>query len=71
VGTIDRGAEGAEVERRRREKRGVGADRGLGVGMGFPPSHWDLKMVSFDAFYVVIKSLDRSVNTSAFACIIY
>ena len=36
-GTIDRGAEGAKVERRRRENRGaVGAEEGEVWGGGFP-----------------------------------
>ena len=34
--TIDRGAEGAEVERRRRENRGALGAEGWSVGRGFP-----------------------------------
>ena len=59
-GTIDRGAEGAEVERRRRENRGAeGVRRGEGVFplvWVWPPENIsiaDLKMMSFDAFCVV------------------
>ena len=48
-GTIDRGAEGTDVERRRRENRGAGA---VGAEWGRVV---DLKMVSFDAFCVVFK----------------
>ena len=54
-GTTDRGAEGADVERQRRENRGaVGAD-GCGERCPSPEtfSIADLKMVSFDAFCVV------------------
>ena len=69
--TIDRGAEGAEVERRRRENRGaVGAEGGgmwvWGGGSAPSPENFsiaDLKMVSVDAFCVIFKSLVRSVNT--------
>jgi len=51
-GTIDRGAEGAEVERRRRENRGAVAAAARGVGVEIF-SIADLKMVNFDAFCVV------------------
>jgi len=35
-----RGAEGADVERRRREDRGAAGAEGMGCGEGCPPPHW-------------------------------